>query len=83
MAAGTEVVEAVSDEERLADLLRMLSVLPQRQDSVSDQLHDLQAVAAALGMYDAADWLRERRPRSAPPQTIRHGRDCSVDCHPF
>jgi len=31
--------------------------LPQRQDSLSDQLHDLQRVATKLGMYDAADFL--------------------------
>lgn len=30
---------------------------PQRQDSLSDQLHDLTLVATRLGMYDAADWL--------------------------
>ena len=31
---------------------------PQRQDSLRDQLQDLQAVANRLGMYDAADYLR-------------------------
>lgn len=31
----------------------------QRQDSLQDQLHDLQAVANRLGMYDAADFIRE------------------------
>lgn len=31
--------------------------LPQRQDSLLDQLHDLQRVATKLGMYDAADFL--------------------------
>lgn len=30
---------------------------PQRQDSLNDQLRDLQAVANRLGMYDAADFL--------------------------
>lgn len=31
--------------------------LPQRQDSLLDQLHDLQRVATRLGMYDAADYI--------------------------
>ncbi len=31
--------------------------LPQRQDSLQDQLHDLQRVATRLGMYDAADYI--------------------------
>ena len=30
---------------------------PQRQDSLSNQLHDLARVASKLGMYDAADFL--------------------------
>ena len=40
-------------------LLKDLQQLPQRQDSVHDQLLDLIAVANRLGMYDAADLLRE------------------------
>jgi len=31
--------------------------MPQRQDSVSEQLLDVYAVAVRLGCYDAADWL--------------------------
>lgn len=34
--------------------------LPQRQDSLSDQLRDLHMLAARYGMYDAADWLWKR-----------------------
>jgi len=34
--------------------------LPQRQDSLVDQLEDLIAVANRLGMYDAADWVKTR-----------------------
>ncbi len=34
--------------------------LPQRQDSTSDQLEDLVKVAERLGMYDAADYIRNR-----------------------
>lgn len=33
---------------------------PQRQDDVSSQLRDLVEVANRLGMYDAADWLKEK-----------------------
>ena len=32
--------------------------LGQRQDSTSEQLSDLYQVAIRLGMYDAADWMR-------------------------
>jgi hypothetical protein len=38
--------------------------LRQRQDSVTEQLHDLTIVAERKGMYDAADWIkRQFRPR--------------------
>lgn len=43
--------------------------LPQRQDSLADQLADLIHVANANGMYDAADFLRDllaNRPRCSP-----------------
>jgi hypothetical protein len=33
--------------------------LPQRQDSTTDQLRDLIAVANRLGMYDAAEWIEK------------------------
>lgn len=36
-----------------------LPTLPQRQDSVSEQLSDLQTVANRLGMFDAADAIRQ------------------------
>ena len=32
----------------------------QRQDSLNDQLKDLAAIADREGMYDAADYIRER-----------------------
>lgn len=41
----------------MADWLDQIPQLPQRQDSLADQLHDLHIVATRLGMYDAADWL--------------------------
>jgi hypothetical protein len=34
--------------------------LPQRQDSLEDQLKDLVAAADALGMYDAADFIKRK-----------------------
>lgn len=45
------------DEYRHA-LLSMVPQLPQRQDSTSDQLEDMVLVAHKLGMYDAADVIR-------------------------
>ena len=36
----------------------MMPKLPQRQDSVIDQLRDLRIAANRLGMYDAADVIR-------------------------
>lgn len=33
--------------------------LPQRQDSLTEQLRDLRLVANKLGMYDAADYIKE------------------------
>ena len=32
----------------------------QRQDSLTDQLRDLAAIADREGMYDAADFIRDR-----------------------
>ena len=36
---------------------RKIPQLDQRQDSLTDQLNDLIAVADRLGMYDAADFI--------------------------
>lgn len=38
--------------------IKELPQLPQRQDSLNDQLLDLRSVAIRLGMYDADDMLR-------------------------
>lgn len=38
--------------------LKVIPQQPQRQDSVTDQLRDLQHVANRLGMYDAADAIK-------------------------
>ena len=39
--------------------LHQIPQLPQRQDSTLDQLQDLHAVANRLGMYDAADIVKQ------------------------
>jgi hypothetical protein len=65
--AGIEVakgehVKATPQKElnsSLSDLLAELPVKPQRQDSVSEQLADLRMVANRLGMYDAADAIKQ------------------------
>lgn len=43
--------------------LTQIPSLPQRQDSLSQQLTDLQAVANRLGMHDAADAIQAFHPR--------------------
>lgn len=45
-----------SDSRRLLD---GILARPQRQDATIDQLHDLVRVANRLGMYDAADAMRQ------------------------
>lgn len=35
--------------------------LPAADESVPDQLDDLETIARAFGLYDAADWLRDQR----------------------
>lgn len=42
----------------LQDNFEKIPRLPQRQDSVQEQLSDLVQVANRLGMYDAADFLK-------------------------
>jgi len=51
---------------KVKDLLTLLRAQPQRQDSLQDQLRDLQAVADRLGMYDAADHLRSLDQKRTP-----------------
>lgn len=41
------------------DMLAKVPEMAQRQDSVTEQVKDLLAVATKMGMYDARDWLRE------------------------
>lgn len=42
------------------DRVPVIAQQPQRQDSLQEQLRDLQVVANRLGMYDAADWISDR-----------------------
>lgn len=39
--------------------LGKIPAMPQRQDALADQLADLRMVANRLGMYDAADAIRQ------------------------
>lgn len=55
--AATTVTESPADYRKR--IFNEIPQLPQRQDSLHDQLADLQAVANRLGMYDAADVIRE------------------------
>jgi hypothetical protein len=41
------------------DIIRDIPQQPQTQESLSDQLLVLQAAANKLGLYDAAEFLRE------------------------
>lgn len=43
----------------ITNILDNTQSLPQRQDSVADQLADLRLVANKLGMYDAADAIKQ------------------------
>ena len=43
----------------ITNILDNIQSLPQRQDSVADQLADLRLVANKLGMYDAADAIKQ------------------------
>ena len=56
--------------DELNNLLHQIPRISQRQDSLSDQLKDLCAVANRIGMYDAADYLNTRHPEH---EEIRRG----------
>lgn len=60
--------ESRSRLDRLTRILNQNPQLSQRQDSVSDQLADLRAVANRLGMYDAADIIRDILESSQSPK---------------
>lgn len=42
------------------DIFNQIVQQAQRQDSLTEQLADLISVATLLGMYDAADWVRNQ-----------------------
>jgi len=56
--------------------LSSLPVWTQRQDSVSDQLSDLCAIANRLGFYDASDAIKQLIP-SLPK--LRYGCHCDLE----
>lgn len=43
---------------RYRKVLQSIERLPQRQDSLNDQLRDLRVIANHFGLYDAADFIR-------------------------
>jgi len=46
--------------ENIEELLDSIPTAPQRQDSTTSQLKDLIRVAEKLGMYDAADYIKDQ-----------------------
>lgn len=42
------------------EVIRLIPVVPQTQAALNDQLHDLAFVAQMLGLYDAADYLKDK-----------------------
>ncbi|WP_425953065.1 hypothetical protein [Ralstonia pseudosolanacearum] len=45
--------------ENLRAILAAIAQQPQRPDATNDQLRDLEAFANRLGLYDAADVVRQ------------------------
>lgn len=45
-------------QEWLREVTKHIPEMPQRQDSSTDQLRDLVCVAQRLGLYDAADIIK-------------------------
>lgn len=70
----SEKAERVAGIKGRLDAVRAMA---QAQNSLQDQLRELIAVADARGLYDAADWLREKsKVQSGPwpkPSTQRGG----------
>lgn len=63
--------------------LKDLPKLPQRQDPVAAQLADLRDVANRLGLYDAADALRQTfgDTMALAENRLRHGCHCDLEDH--
>ena len=62
----------------LNDLLADLPTRPQRQDSMKEQLADLRLVANRLGMYDAADAIRQLFETDGF-ETVKYGCHCDLE----
>jgi uncharacterized protein (UPF0335 family) len=65
---GTGVV-SVYHGIRTRAAIDQIEQVPQRQDSLADQIRDVIVAASKLGCYDAADWVRAQLPenhREAP-----------------
>ena len=56
--------------------LSLFPVAAQRQDSVAEQLADLQQIANRLGMYDAADAIRQWCENMSD---LKYGCHCDLD----
>ena len=59
----------------LAMALHSLEQMPQRQDSLRDQLLDLHTVANKIGMYDAADLISKWLEQTEFNPPVRNGHD--------
>lgn len=55
----------------LEELLKTIPQQPQRQDSSSDQLAELLLFANRLGLYDAADVIKNLSPRYKPASSCK------------
>lgn len=55
--------------------IQAIPSLPQRHDAVLDQMADLVAVANRLGMYDAADAVKQLLPKLPTP---KYGCHCDL-----
>lgn len=60
--------------------ISILPVMEQRQDSLSEQLKDLELVANRLGMYDAADAIRQLF-QTGKINNIKYGCHCDLEPH--
>lgn len=58
--------------------LSFIPQLPQRQDSLAEQLDDLRAIANRLGLYDAADALLAIYGKM---DILRYGCHCDLEPH--
>lgn len=64
--------------EDMGNLLNGIPSRPQRQDSTMEQLHDLVLVANRLGMYDAADAIKQAF-ELGKFNNIRYGCHCDLE----